>query len=144
MAKFTVERIKYGYKGRQIEEHLSITAIQFEEGDEVVELPSSFEGEAITMFAIGQRIIEGHEEWCDWHHPGKGSDWVPDEYEYRYLDIDFPPYVKKLIIPSSVTNIAYTLGPCLEGLTVEVASDNIWYVAIDGVLCTKYNKKPLS
>ena len=143
MAKFMVKRIKDGYEGRRIDTYISIADIAFEEGDEVIVLPSEFEGEIITHFGYDQAFTKAHEEWADWHHPGKGSDWVPDRYHYDYVKIRFPESVKKLVIPATIRDIGYYIPKDLKNLTVEVEEGNTRYQAIDGVLCYSYNKKPV-
>ena len=143
MAKFNVKRIKYGYEGRSMSEYISIESIQFEEGDEVIVLPSEFEGEKITHFGYGQAFTKAHEEWADWHHPSKGSDWVPDEYHFDYMEIRFPESVKKLVIPATIKDIAFSVPKYLKTLTIEVEEGNERYKSIDGVLCYVHNDKPV-
>lgn len=137
MAKFTVERIKRGYEGRSMSEYISISDIQCEEGDEVIVLPSSFEGEPITHFGYGQSFTPAHEEWADWHHPSKGSDWVPDEYSFSYNSLTLPESVKTVVIPASIRDICYCALSHAKHVFVEVSPDNPHYRSENGVLKTK-------
>lgn len=144
MAGFDVIRIKYGYEGRSMSEYITVKEILFEEGDEVITLPSEFEGESVTHFGYAQGFTKAHEEWADWHHPGKGSDFVPDQYHFDYPEYRFPDSVKTVIIPASMIDISYTAVRALKTVSVEVAPDNPRYMAIDGVLCYKSTNRPVN
>lgn len=134
MAEFVIQKIKYGYEGRGvIEEDLSIVDIIFSEADEVVVLPSEYEDEPITLFGFGQAFDRAHEEWADWHHPSKGSDFVPDRYYYDYRRIVFPEYVKKVVIPATVKDICFYVVKDLKTLTVEVDPENRKYASENGI-----------
>lgn len=137
MAEFIIKRIKYGYEGRTISEHISIEDIVFSDEDEVVFLPTEYEGEPITHFGYGQAFEKAHEEWADWHHPAKGSDWVPDRYSFDYRAVNFPLHVKKLVIPATITDICYKVRENLQKISVEVSPDNPRYTAENGILTYK-------
>jgi len=137
MAEFIVKRIKEGYEGRTMSEYISIEDIVFSDEDEVVSLPMEYEGEPITHFGYGQDFEKAHEEWADWHHPSKGSDWVPDHYSLDYRTVNFPPCVKKLVIPATITDICYKVLGNLKKILVEVSPDNPRYTTENGVLTYK-------
>ena len=139
MAEFTVTRIKNGYEGRYMDEYISVSRITFAEGDTVIELPATFEGEPITHFGYGQDFEAAHEVWADWHHPGKGSDWEPDHYRLKYLTVEFPPQVKKLVIPATVIDICYKVKDALKKgvIEIEVSPDNPVYAMENGKLVYK-------
>lgn len=105
MAKIKVETIKEGIEGREYTYFTSISDIQAEENEEVIELPSTFEGKTITHLGFYQVYDEAHEVWCDYHHPAKGSDWKEAEYKRGYSRFILPSTVKKIIVPKSIIQI---------------------------------------
>lgn len=134
MATFGVKRVKYGFVGERISEYISIDSITCDEGDEVIVLPSEFEGEPITHFGYGQAFEEAHEVWADWHHPGKGSVFVPDKYHFTYPSFKFPKSVKKIVIPATVVDISSGAKEAMKSLIIEVSPENPHYRYIDGKL----------
>lgn len=107
MAKFVCENIKFGYEGKRISIIVAIKNIIFEETDEVVRIPDTFEGRPITHLGYTQDFEPAHEVWCDWHHPSKGSDYVEDKYTFKSTSIRVPSHVKKLIFPKTLESFGY-------------------------------------
>ncbi|MBQ8689521.1 MAG: hypothetical protein IJ515_04070 [Clostridia bacterium] len=107
MATFEIEKIKIGYKGGDYSYVLSIKDIKFDENDETVRLPDTYNGEPITHVGYSQTFIPAHEEWADWHHPSKGSDFVPAKYDKQLNLIHVPEHVKKIILPSTIIDGIY-------------------------------------
>ena len=127
MAKFEIQKLKYGYAGGIFSYSTSISGIIFEEGDAIVTLPASYEGEGITHLAYGQNFEPAHEEWADWHHPSKGSDYVPDKYYHSFLTFVVPEHVKKIVIPASIRDICYCAFKLLGDTKFEVDPENTVY-----------------
>lgn len=127
MAKFEIQKLKYGYEGSSFTYSTSISGIVFEEEDETVTLPSIYEGEEITHLAYGQRFDPAHEEWADWHHPSKGCDYVPDKYSHSLKTFVVPEHVKKIVIPASIRDICYCAFKCLGNTKIEIDPQNTVY-----------------
>ena len=132
MAKFVVERLKSGYVDMTINEYLVITDIICDERDEVLVLPSFYEGEAITRIGFCQGFTPEHEEWADWHHPAKGLTWVLDHYFILSKKIVLPDTVKKVVIPSTIDGISSEMKEAFEAITCEIDPENKFYKMEDG------------
>ena len=137
MARFKIEKLKSGYADATVLEYLTITAIEFEEGDDVIVLPNRFEGELITHLGFVQDFEPAHEEWCDWHHPGKGVDYVSDRYTLKSVTVEFPKGVKKVVLSQGIKSIAYHMRDALDTVYVEVVEGNCHYGAENGKLFWK-------
>ena len=107
MAKITVKDVIYGVENTKYDHHISICNIECDENDEIIVLPSVFDGKTITHLGYGQAYEEAHEVWCDWHHPSKGSDWVPAKYLFDYVYFNIPANVKKIVVPATITDINF-------------------------------------
>jgi len=128
MAKFQIRENRHGEEGSSLlTRYVSIAEIEFEEGDEVVCLPDTYKGKPITHLGYGEKFVPAHEEWADWHHPGKGSDWVPDSYERKYLTFRVPIHVKKIVIPATIKDICYCAFEFAKHVTFEVDPNNPYY-----------------
>ncbi len=102
-----IEELKYGLVNDDnlYEYYLTLTDIIYEDTDEVVVLPSEYEGRPITHFGYKQDFEEKEARWHDWHHPAQGMDYTPARY---YLSCKFcepPAHVKKVIFPATAKNI---------------------------------------
>lgn len=128
MAKFDIFMIKENYLNKSvINEHVCLRGIKFEETDETVVIPSTFNGQPITHFGYEQYFDPAHEDWHDWHHPtAYGCDWVPDKYGMCYANtIVVPDHVKKVIIPASIKDIQREILKAKPGvLEFDGESDN--------------------
>ena len=125
MAKYVIERVKYGYKNNILSENICIADI-IPEGDEILTLPEYYEGEPITHLGFYSVFEPAHEVWADYHHPAKGSDYVEDKYIYGYRTFDLPG-VKKVIIPKTIAQInSFAFDRC-PGIEVEIDPENETY-----------------
>ena len=111
MAKFEYCLIKVGYEGKKIKTALSISKITFSETDEVVEIPSSYEGKQVEYVGYEQGVTEAHVRFHDWHHPAQGDgEYVPTEYypkeNYFFLN-NLNDNVKKIIFPKADIMVYY-------------------------------------
>ena len=107
--------------------YVSIVEIEFDADDVIVHLPDTYLGKPITHLGYGERFVPAHEEWCDWHHPGKGSDWIPDSYEQAFLTFRIPKYVKKIVIPSTIETISFCAFERADHVVFEVDPENRKY-----------------
>lgn len=122
--KCTVEKIKIGEEGSEYKYYNSITAIEFDETDEIAYLPPSFEGEPIRWVGYKQGYEPAYERWHDWHHPSQGSEWVEGKYTRQYCDILVPAHVKKIVLPATIEDFPSSPFKTESGLIVEVSREN--------------------
>lgn len=137
MAKFIIETIQVGYVDSEYTYITAIKDIKFDDEGSVVALPESYMDKEITHLGYGQTFIERHEVWCDWHHPSKGSDYVPDRYDTKYTTIYIPEHVKKIVIPKSIIDIGYYAFKYEHELEFEVDSENPNYMVKDNKIVRK-------
>ncbi len=132
MAKFKIGKFRYGYPDKDLEYYVSIYDIEFEENDKIVVLPDEFNGEPITHVGYFEEFVEAHEVWCDWHHPSKGSDWVPDKYQYDYSYVTVPNHVKMIVLPKTMNRYSHNMFKGTGEFVVVVDEENPYYVNEDG------------
>ncbi len=137
MAKFKIGKLRYGTPNKDLSYYVSVYNIAFEEGDEVVEIPSTFEGEEVTAIGYGEEFEKAHEVWCDWHHPSKGSDWVDDKYVRSYLTFIVPKFVKKIIIPKTINDVSYCAFKFDGECAIEIDSENPNLIVKNGKICRR-------
>lgn len=142
MARFIAHKFKsgYDYSYNPPKEYGVITQIICSPEDQVLEIPEYVKGVdlPITHLAYEQRFDEAHEVWADWHHPAKGSDFVPDNYILDCISFNLPSGIKKVIIPATVESISYcTWGENEENIVFEVHPDNKHFTSINGKLKRK-------
>lgn len=136
MANFKIEKIRKGYLGAE-ESFLAITEIIFDEKDKIITLPAFFNGKPVTHLGYKEIFVPGHEVWADWHHPAKGSDFEPDKYELDSLSYLFPPFVEKVVIPKTITNISYYAFYKSHFFKLEIEKDNPHFLVKDDKLFYK-------
>jgi hypothetical protein len=143
MAKYVAHLYKEGYesKGNTTRVVGVITAIECEEGDEILKIPDRADEFDIPITHLGYKyeFEPAHEEWADWHHPSKGCDYVPDKHTLRNVCLDLPATVKKVIIPKTIESISFYAWKNREDLTFEVHPDNPKYTAKNGKIIRKEN-----
>jgi len=127
MASFDIEILKWGFENMPLSGCVTIKNITFDEGDSVVRLPDSFEGEPITHLAYVQDYTPEHEHFHDWHHPAQGSEFVPGKYTFTSRSIKIPSYVKRFIIPASIREIGYKGLIYTDETVIEVDENNMTY-----------------
>jgi len=135
MAIFKFELIKLGYKNKEIKMVAAINEIIFEDDDEIVTIPSEYNGMPITHVGYRQGIIEAHVRFHDWHHPSQGyGEYVEDEYVLeRGYYIYFPSTLKKLIFPKTVKVICTNIFNYNSNhVTFELEPGLDDYMIIDG------------
>ena len=76
-----------------------LSGITLENGDEVLEIPTEFEGYPVTEIGYYESIDPAHEHFHDWHHPAQGAEWVPDTYQTHSCSIYLDERVKRVILP---------------------------------------------
>ncbi|MBQ7906958.1 MAG: hypothetical protein IJ309_03185 [Clostridia bacterium] len=136
MAIFDIGVVRYGRVGAE-RSYLCLKTIIFEETDEVVTLPGTYEGLPITKFGYGEVHREAEERWHDWHHPAQGTEIVPERYEFTYNTIVPPKHVKKIVFPKEMTDIyTYAFENC-EHVAFEVDEENPDYTARDGKIVVR-------
>ncbi len=113
MAKFIIKKIKEGNDKRGFTYVLSIANVIADEGEEIIYLPSTFEGEEITHLGYMQGHEEGGERFHDWHHPAQGSEYVEEKYYATVAHFDLPKSVKKLVVSHTIKEVcAYSYTFC--------------------------------
>lgn len=142
MSTFKIKTIKIGFESSGFDYFTSICDITADKKEDVIVLPSEFDGNIITHLGYEQDFLEAHEHFHDWHHPSQGSEWVEKEYKFKYKYFELPKSVKKIIIPSSITNIANFCFAKCKGIDIEVALDNPTYYCKDRVIYHKSNDYP--
>lgn len=125
MATFTFETLKQGYADRPLQKVVSLVAIQFEPCDQVVVVPTEYEGLPVTAIGYRQDFVPAHEHWHDWHHPtAYGSEWRPDEYTLTFgKDIVIPATCKKLVLPKTTDRITWGVFDLQGDTQIVIASD---------------------
>lgn len=133
MAKFVFEIIKIGFDGSPLKEVVALSGIIFEPDDEVVVIPSEYNGMPVTHIGYKQDVIPAHEAFRDWHHPsGDCGEYVETEYKTGPCDrIDFPPSVKRLVFPATADEISTVLWYGIPGVDYEMNPDNKRYAIQD-------------
>ena len=137
MAKFIIETIQKGYVNSGYTYETAISDIEFDKEDSVVVLPDTYMDKVVTHLGYAQVFIEGHEVWCDWHHPSKGSDFEPDKYDSRYTTIYIPEHVKKIVIPKTIIDIGYYAFKYQHDLKFEIDSENPKYMVKENKIVRK-------
>ena len=134
MAKFYFKTIKLGYEGQELKTVISLYDIDFEDGDEVVELPSTYEGNIVTHFGYSQGFNEAHVRFHDWHHPAQGEgDYCPAEYVLNYGRLLYrSSTLKKVIFPKTAKVICLWAYNHLEGVEFEIPNEVQGYKTQNG------------
>ena len=122
--KCTIEKIKMGEEGSEYKYYNSITAIEFDENDEIAYLPPSFEGEPIRWVGYKQAYEPAYERWHDWHHPSQGCEYIKPHYGYKSTRVNVPPHVKKIVLPATVQGVPSTFFVKHSDLVYEVDENN--------------------
>ena len=131
MAKFIVDKVKVGIEGNQYNTFICISSIIAEENEEVIILPSHYENEEITHLGFAQDVVPAHEHFHDYQHPSQGSEWRNTEYKFDYIYFKLPSFVKKIIIPETITQMHNLCFDKCVGLDVEFAENNPKYYCKD-------------
>ena len=127
MADIKVEIIKIGEEGRDYTYLTSISEINTFEKEEVIVLPSVYQGNIITHLGYHQKFVEAHEVWADYHHPSKGVDYQKSNYKRGLVSFKFKESVKKIIIPKTIVDINYFAFVYCKGLVFEFEEGSIFY-----------------
>ena len=143
MAKFTIQLLKKGFKGKEIKTIVAITDIYFEDTDKEVIIPKEYEGMSITHMLYHQEKMEAYAKFHDWHHPSQGYDEIiPEEYyikanSYFYI----PSTVKKIVFPNTLKYINIELiNKSTNRKIFQLEEGNEYYQLNDkGKLCCKNN-----
>ena len=135
MAKFRIEIIKYGYSGTST--LVSLNGITADKDEEIVVLPEMYLGRNITHIGYNQSYEPAHEEWADWHHPGKGMTYVPESYGFDLCPLNVSPWVKKIVIPKTVSNLSFNFSRGLDHITFEIDPENIYFTVKGGKVVSK-------
>ncbi len=127
MAKFHFEIIKLGYEGKKIESTVALRGISFNEDDEIVIIPSEYNGLPVTHIGYRQGGNPAHMRFHDWHHPSQGDgDWMPKKYiATSSFYINIPPRVKKIVFPKTMTHICFNLFCPSADITYAIEEGNV-------------------
>lgn len=136
MAEFKIEIVKDQYIGG-IKTFVSLNGISADKDEETVVLPETYLGEDITHLGYSQAYEPAHEEWADWHHPGKGMTHVPERYSSHMQPLDVSPWVKKIVISKTVRTLSYDYRMGLDHITFEVDPENPYLTVEDGKVVPK-------
>ena len=134
MAKFVIEKVLLGEKGKNITEYWSISNIIFDGDETEVVLPDTHEGERITLLGFKQAFTPAHEHWHDWQHPGQGSEGVNDSYGFDSTYIRFPKSCKRLVLSQYIDTVCYHIRDGIAGLYVDVVPENKTFCSKKGRL----------
>ena len=131
MAKFSFSVIKIGKEGEELRETVSISYIEPEEGEKIIEIPSHFEGKPVTHIGYIQGKEEGEMRYHDWHHPGQGFDgYEPGRfYAKESCLFEFPRGIKKMIIPAEIECLSPRAYCNSKYITYEIAPENRFFRA---------------
>ena len=124
MARFEMALLKQGTenKGNDYTVTAAVVSVVFEEGDEELRFPETYEGLPVTHIGCKQGYREPHIEYGDWHHPThRGDEYVEGWYFYEFNRIDVPPSVKRVYVHAAVDSF-YVYGK--EGTVFEVDPAN--------------------
>lgn len=138
MAKFDIGIVRCGTVGKE-SEHLCVKDIVFEEGEEVIYIPGTYEGAPITHVGYREEHKEAEERWHDWHHPAQGMEYIPERYELEWAEIKTPTTLKRVVFPKETTNI----NPCFfdrrKELVFEIDPENEEYgISKEGKITKRY------
>ena len=107
--------------------------------DEVLNIPSHFPDweEPLTHIGYKEEYEEGYERWCDWHHPAKGSEYVPACYTLKPVSLNISPEIKKIVIPKTVMKISSEAFGGVRNAIFEVDSDNPYFTVENNEIVNK-------
>lgn len=143
MAKYEVVIIKTGYEGKELKDCVAIEDIIFEPTDEVVRIPSEYNGMKIECVGYRQDVIPEHVRDHDWHHSSQGEgDRVPTEYIAKpILYFYIPETVKKIIFPNTIEAINFNAFNHMAGKVEFVLEEGITAYKVNSQGKITYNYK---
>ena len=107
MTKFKVEKIKIGNNKDGFSYAVSISEVTNCENDEVILLPSEYNGETITHFGYKQGYTPFEERFHDYHHPSQGMEIIEEKYYKGISYIKLSKNVKKVVIPDTICDVCF-------------------------------------
>lgn len=121
------------------ESYVVLVGVELGADDEVLNIPSQFPAfkNQLTHIGYKEEYEEGYERWCDWHHPAKGSEYVPACYTLKPISFNLSPKIKKIVIPKTVMKISPGAFSGASNAIFEVHPDNPYFIVKDNKIANK-------
>lgn len=142
MTLFHAEKLREGKTGSDYYKprvYVVLTGIDYSPEDTVLTIPSHFPewDEPLTHIGYREKFSEGYEKWVDWHHPSKGCEYVHPRYDLLDRNLKIPPYVKKIVIPETVSHVSDAAFADAVDVIFEVHPDNPYLTVVDNKIVRK-------